>query len=288
MSGELLRALGALAEPPRPETERIARVLGLPLPRADDYTELFVIQLAPYASVYLGGDGMIGGEARDRVLGFWHALGRTPPAEPDHLASLLGLYAALADREAVGSAAAQRAGHARRALLWEHLSSWLPLYLKKVREIGGGPYATWARLLGETLVSEESRASLSLPLPLHLREAPDLPDPESAPLGGILGALLAPVTSGILITQRDIDRLARDLDLGLRRGERRFALRALFDQDAGRVLGLLERHASFHVEPRPRGAIARFWSERAAGTVRFLATMRLAAEQVSPGGFRLR
>ena len=36
---------------------------------------------------------MLGGEARDRIAGFWRALGLVPPPEPDHLAVMLGLYA---------------------------------------------------------------------------------------------------------------------------------------------------------------------------------------------------
>ena len=51
---------------------------------------------------------MLGGEAADRVAGFWRALGREVPGEPDHLSALLGLYAGLADAEARESAGAGR------------------------------------------------------------------------------------------------------------------------------------------------------------------------------------
>jgi sulfite exporter TauE/SafE len=36
---------------------------------------------------------MLGGAARERVAGFWRAVGLVPPPEPDHLAALLGLAA---------------------------------------------------------------------------------------------------------------------------------------------------------------------------------------------------
>ena len=40
---ELLRALGALAEPPCPQTDRLSELLGLPAaPAAADWTQLFV------------------------------------------------------------------------------------------------------------------------------------------------------------------------------------------------------------------------------------------------------
>ena len=40
----------------------------------------------------------MGGLARERIAGFWNAVGLTPPPEPDHLAALLGLYASLTER----------------------------------------------------------------------------------------------------------------------------------------------------------------------------------------------
>ncbi|HYP52965.1 MAG TPA: hypothetical protein VEQ42_05460, partial [Pyrinomonadaceae bacterium] len=59
---ELFRALAALAEPPTDETARVAHALSLgPPPSADEYARLFVFQLYPYASVYLGPEGMLGG-----------------------------------------------------------------------------------------------------------------------------------------------------------------------------------------------------------------------------------
>src|SRR5919206_4462992 len=98
---ELFRALAVLVEPPdRPGAERVAEALGLgALPEASAYTDTFVFRLYPYASVYLGAEGMLGGEARDRVAGFLAALGQAVPPEPDHLALMLGAYASLAEAE---------------------------------------------------------------------------------------------------------------------------------------------------------------------------------------------
>ncbi len=59
---ELFRALAVLAEPPTEETGRVSEALGLGVPpSADEYTELFVFELYPYASVYVGQEGMLGG-----------------------------------------------------------------------------------------------------------------------------------------------------------------------------------------------------------------------------------
>jgi len=122
---ELARALVACFEdPPADETgqrslARIAAALGLPpLPDRAEHTEVFVLELPPYASVYLGTDGMIGGEAAAQVAGFWRAIGTGEPREPDHLVDLLALYASLLDAEAdalcSASSAVDRSGHADR------------------------------------------------------------------------------------------------------------------------------------------------------------------------------
>src|SRR5918912_4061024 len=97
---ELFRALAIFAEPPTAKAERVAEALELGrLPGAEEYTETFIFQLPPYTSVYLGAEGMIGGEARDRISGFWRAIGETAAAEPDHLSVMLALYAQLAELE---------------------------------------------------------------------------------------------------------------------------------------------------------------------------------------------
>jgi len=53
---EILRPLAVFAEPPRrPEVARLAELLDLGEPPSlSEYTETFVFQLYPYASVYLG------------------------------------------------------------------------------------------------------------------------------------------------------------------------------------------------------------------------------------------
>ena len=73
---ELFRALGSLIESPLPEHTRVAAALNLPaLPTAAEHARVVVQQRYPYASVYLGAEGMLGGEARDRIAGFRRALG---------------------------------------------------------------------------------------------------------------------------------------------------------------------------------------------------------------------
>ncbi|MFQ5679645.1 MAG: molecular chaperone TorD family protein [Gemmatimonadota bacterium] len=335
---ELFRALGALAEPPGPAHARLGGLLGLTgAPEPAAHTELFLLNAYPYASVYLGAEGMLGGEARDRVAGFWRALGLAPPPEPDHLSALLGLYAALTERmkerreeEAdpaprvpgepgeehreggraeSGPAEADLWARARRALLREHLLPWLPPYLLKVEELGSPFYEGWARLLRESLREEAEAlgvladapdrsnggpnprppgeagpraapprgAEAAELLPLHLREAPPLPDPAqgSGTPEEFLEALLAPVRSGLILWRTDLARAARELGLGARIGSRAFVLRALFSQHGPATLGWLaaearrwaERHRSLRGMTR---IAAGFWAERAARTAAVL------------------
>ena len=135
---ELLRALGAVADSPA-AAGAVAPSLGLDVPAAAEHTEVFVLNTPPYASVYVGPEGALGGEGTDRAAGFWRALALTPPAEPDHLAALLSLYAHLgqarADTRRPATAAALT--RLRAALLSEHLWPWLPAYLDAVTDVAG-------------------------------------------------------------------------------------------------------------------------------------------------------
>lgn len=274
-SPDIFRALGALCEPPEPAHATIAAALGLP-PVADaaSYTDIFVFQLVPYAAPYLSPDGMLGGEAGDRVAGFWRALKLSPPAEPDHLAALLGFYAALAEREndehRPGGAGVWR--EARRALLWEHLLTWVPAYATAMATLRSGFHAAWARLLLQALLQEAQGLAPPPAVPLHLRDVPELPGPGS---GGFVRALLAPVCSGLLITRSDLVQAATRTGLGARPGGRTFTLRALIEQDRAATFAWLAQRATWWAQQHRNavpalGRIAQHWLGRAQASLRAL------------------
>lgn len=275
---EVIRALATLAEPPHPAHAPIARALDLPeLPQPADHTELFLFQLYPFASFHVGADGMLGGEAADRVAGFWRALGREVPDEPDHLTALLGLYAELADaegREPAGPGRVLRR-ESRKALLWEHLLSWLPPYLHAAGEIAHPFYRQWAELLSAVLLTEAAQLGAPDRLPLHLREAPPLEDPRTSGGGVFLSQLTAPVRTGMLLTRADLTRCAGDLGLGRRAGERRFVLKALLSSSPESTLGWLAEEAvrwrTAHEGWRAEAeAVSCFWRSRADAAHRLL------------------
>ena len=283
---ELFRALAALAESPAKELAPVAEALLIgPLPDAHAYTELFIFQLYPYASVYLGAEGMIGGDARQLIAGFWRTLGQTPPVEPDHLALMLALYARLRELEDQESEPLRKETwhHARVTFLWDHLLSWLPVYLSKLETIAPPFYKKWGEVLMNALMTEAASAGEPLQLPLHLRESEGLVDPRA---GGaveeFLQSLLSPVRSGMILVRSDLAHAARKLDLGLRLGERSFILKALFGQDpqgmlewlAGEARLWTARHRLTREQP---GKVAAFWEQRAATTLRLLEELKLDA-----------
>lgn len=280
---ELCRALaGALGPAPDP---RVCRLLGLPPPpEPAAHTDVFVLETHPYASVHLGAEGMIGGDAGDRVAGFWRALGAVPPAEADHLGTLLELYAQLGAQELALPAGRRRAalGSARAALCWEHLASWVPVHLASVHRVGGSFHRAWAELAADALAAEADEPTPRAELPSVLTVAP--PPLDTSSRKSLVDAVLAPVRSGMVVTRADLVQAGAALGLGVRRGERRFTLDALLGQDAGGVLdwlaGLAEEWAELH-DRWHAGAlrpVGHWWAERARSAAAVLSD---AAAQVA-------
>ncbi len=283
---ELFRALAVLAEPPSEETSRIAEALKLgALPVESEYTDLFVFQLYPYASVYLGAEGMLGGEARDRIAGFWRALGQTPPAEADHLSVMLALYANLAGLEEDERDAIQRESWrgARKAFLWEHLLSWLPAFLSKVTEIASPFYKSWSELLRTALFEEGRVVGKQQQLALHLRDAQGLVDPRLSETEDFLQSLLTPARSGMILVRTDLSRAAQKLELGLRIGERKFVLKSLFSQDAPGTLEWLASEADAWAKRHQTDIAAleetaAVWENKAAATAALLRELKSTSQ----------
>jgi Nitrate reductase delta subunit len=279
---ELLRALGAVAGDPA-DARTAGACLGWAGPGNAEHTEVFVLNCPPYASVYLGAEGGLGGEAADRAAGFWRAIGVAPPAEPDHLAALLSLYASLG--EAAGDTRTAATGdaltRARHALFWEHLWPWLPGYLDAVTDLGTPGLAPWARLAGRALLAERVGCPGGW-LPLALRAAPG-PGPAGGGLDALLDMLTAPVRSGFILTRQSLAAGADSAGAGHRIGERRFTLRAMLEQAPASTLGWLAgesaRWSRRYAAPGQEGSgpervdvVRAWWARRAGHTARMLAS----------------
>ncbi len=287
---ELFRALGSLLETPCSENRLIGHLLELgTVPDEPAHSELFLFQLYPYASVYLGDEGRLGGEARDRIAGFWRVLGDDPPSEPDHLSTLLAAYAWLVEAEDAARDETDRAGwrRVRHACLWEHVLAWVLPFLIKLRQIAPPFYRGWADTLEAALAKESALLGPPSRTPLALRESSPLPDPRLEGGQRFLGALLSPVRSGIVLTRGDLARAGRDLGLGLRVGERAYILRSMIAQGPAETLQWLAGEArAWEVLHDRSGSVAPevadFWAERARITAALLA--ELAAEAGRPPG----
>lgn len=271
---ELLRALATLIEAPTAAHRAIIDAVGIPVePSVDDHTDVVVFQAYPYASIYLGAEGMMGGEARDRIAGFWRTLGVEPSPEPDHMVALFGGVAALADAAAHDPAPRAAAGlrAARHALFWEHVASWMPPYLSLLRRIGGDFYGAWAELAEATLVAEADELGDPSAPSAHLRAAPPLAEPGG--LDELIGWLLAPVRMGFTIARDDLVRAAEELGTACRVGERRYVLRSLFAHDAPGLLTWLAAEARRQATELERVAlppVSAWWAARARTTANVL------------------
>ena len=280
---ELLRALGAAVGAVPPSADHLLAALELPSWSRAAHTQAFTLELPPFASVHLGPEGKLGGEGADRVAGLWRTLGLEPPPDADHLGSLLGLYAELGEAEelAASDATRRRLAHVRATLLWEHLWCWVPGYLAALRRHHPA-VVPWAKLTGRALAREASAAEPPTALPLALRTAPP-PLSADTPFGELLDALTVPVRTGFVLTASDVAAAAGATGAGLRRGERRFALRALLEQDAAATLGWLADHAAswarrHRCQPPVAHDPAPWWATRASCTAGVLTELARIAE----------
>ncbi|RDH77319.1 hypothetical protein DVS77_18120 [Mycolicibacterium moriokaense] len=276
---ELFRSLGAVVLTPPPGNGALCEALDLPSPTGVEHTDAFVLSAPPHAAIHLGPEGKLGGEGLDRIAGFWRVLGLRPPEDADHLGALLMLYAELGEAEdsvadGPGKASLRRA---RAALFHEHIWSWAPGYLLSVAGLGIASVTAWARLTEEALRTEYANLGSAEMLPLALRAAPPGMDTADS-LDETLDALVAPIRSGVILTYRDLAACGHQTGVGLRRGERRFALRAMLEQDAPATLGWLAECAGHQSQRWPStqdttNDPCTWWSHRAAGTARVLQTL---------------
>jgi hypothetical protein len=201
---------------------------------------------------------------------------------------MLALYAQLSEQEEKGNPAGlrERWRQARRAFLWEHLLSWLPVYLEKLDDIAPIFYRRWGETLKEALGEEIETIGRQEQLPLHLRrEHYSLVDPREHGVEEFLKSLLAPARSGMIITRADLHRAGKKLGLGLRLGERRFILSSLFNQNPQALLGWLLEEASLWRARHRRnhemtGAIATAWAGKTEVAVNLLEQLKRSAEEM--------
>jgi hypothetical protein len=284
---ELLRTLGSVAGDPA-AARTAGAALGLPPCGDTEHAEVFAVNCPPYASVYLGA------ASTGRLAAFWAATGLGVPAEPDHLTTLLGLYACLGEaasesaelgqaelgqaelRQAPFGQAQFRQAQFRQVLFREHLWPWLPAYLGAVSDLPAGTLTPWAKLALCALRRErELDQSWDAPLPLALRE-PLRADTDGGP-GELIDRLTTPLRSGIILTRRAVAAGAHRVGAGQRIGDRRQALGTMLATEPERTADWLadeaDRWSRRHLAAVPGtlgDRVQQWWAGRAAHTARVL------------------
>ena len=285
---EVYRALGLLIEAPAKGHQAVAEALGLPaVPDGTIHGAEIAFQRYPYASVYLGAEGKLGGDARGRVSGFWTALGMDPPNEPDHLSALLSLMTSLAEAESAATDEAEVAllRQARATLAWEHLHAWCVPYLHSFRSSPSPYYRNWASLTKTVIVQAlpSPRPGL-LPGALLAAEDHPLADPrEGEGGGGFVPQLLAPARSGLVVLRSDLADLADAVGLAMRAGERAYALSWFLGQDPGGTLSWLSGFAvrwaeGLEAEGDGDDPVTAWWATKARDSAGLLAELATDVE----------
>lgn len=284
---ELLRALGAAVLTPPPGNAGPCEALGLPRQSGVEHTQIFVLSAPPHAAIHLGPEGQLGGEGLDRIGGFWRALGLRAPEDADHLGTLLLLYAELRSAEEASSDSRGRSQmrRARAALFHEHLWSWAPGYLTAVGRLGVESVTAWAQLTQHVMSAERADLGPAGLLPLALRAAPGGLEATHS-FDETLDVLVSPIRSGIILTHRDLSAAAAQIGVGVRRGERRYALKSMLQQDAAATLTWLadfaRRWSSLHAGPMvDTEDPGLWWADRARGTAAVLDAMAEEAQALA-------
>jgi TorA maturation chaperone TorD len=216
-TARLLAADPMLADALQPPTNE----QGLQALRAR-YASLFLIDLPPYAALYLDLPATIGGETCLRWERLLAEQGQPlasleRAAAPDHA----GLYLrALATAERRGSVS---------PILCDALC-WLPQYLTALaRDDANGFYGRLAELVGSAL--EECAAATPCPPSLPPHRKPDA-DPEDDSIRALAAWLTMPAQSGWYLSKATLRRLAQPFGVALGMTDRAHMLEAAFEASA--------------------------------------------------------
>jgi hypothetical protein len=233
------------------------------------YTELFLLNVYPYASVYRDSPAELNGPSSLWAAGRFAAAGFAPPeldtaAAPDHAGLCLAYLGQADDRDFL-----------------RFCLEWIPVFtLAAEREPAADTFHR--SLARETREALFSRAAGSGPSrePGPERLTPDTADPEEeVRLSDVVRYLLSPARSGFFLSRSRLGRMAREIGLGLPFGARFDVAENLFASagEAARVpelLGVLEREreswdAAYEALAREHPGWAPFaaiWRRRAAST----------------------
>ncbi len=267
---------------------------------AAQHYQLYGHNVFPYEAIFLGTDGLLGGEITEAVLHFHQQVGSAVPENesPDHLSAELELMDFLcgAEMDAIEDNLPhqiQRMRGLQRRFLDEHLLRWLPGFVRAVQQQGQGIHSEIA--LHTLNLALEHRHALGddlmqPPQPFTLADVPDLMSSEKTSLRDIASYLLIPAYTGFYLSFDDIRRLGAQFRLPHGFGKRQQILTNLLRTAADYGLfedviaaleesaqGWLDFYEGLDLLP---GTVRAAWVDRLAQSMEILGEIRqLAAEQ---------
>ncbi len=258
-------------------------------------------ELLPFAGVYLGNDGLVGGGTAGAVLRSAHAVvGIDCPDDPspDHLGQVLRLMAVLVDAQldAIShgdDADARTLRHWQRRVLDEAVLPWMP---PLAAALAGRSASLWTRAIEMAIGVLAQHRAEDPGLPSIVGNCGDedslelLLDQPGTGLTTIATMLTTPARCGVYLTRGDLAEVARRCELprgfGTRRGMLEKILRGAAEYDAiPRLVAELDRlmaargdtYAAMS-EELGLAAHVTVWRRRLATTRQQLARLADAAE----------
>ncbi|MEO1166671.1 MAG: molecular chaperone TorD family protein, partial [Chloroflexota bacterium] len=206
--------------------EASARILGVDYDNSQDgasHYQLFIHNVFPHESIFLGDDGLLGGVITERVVAFYEQIGFQADSSDsaDHISNELSALAHLcfAEHDAIVDDLVhevQRLRQLQRRFLDEHLLRWLATFWLAVQQQEQSVYAAIVQqsfelvyrhreALGDDLMAQNN--------PFTLRPSPDLIDDQKTSLRDIARYLLIPAYTGFYLSSDDIKRIGMRLRL---------------------------------------------------------------------------
>ena len=189
---------------------------------AADHYDILQTNVFVHESYFLDSEGLIGGSVAEQLLGFYHQTGFEPPltdtSGPDHFSLQLACLGWLCSAEADAhdddqSGPANRMRNLQRRFLDEHLLRWLLPLTQAIRQQGHPFYTSLADITFEMVLAHRTNLSDDLMVTQQtsfaLPSAPDLLDDQKTGLKEVAAYLLTPAYSGIFLSRKDIEMLAR-------------------------------------------------------------------------------
>jgi len=197
--------------------DEFAALINISLDESRDGSEhyqLFIHNVFPYETIFLGDDGLLGGTITEKVAAFYRRIGFQSASDEsaDHISSELEAmaYLCFAELDAVEDHIPHqihRIHQLQRRLLDEHLLRWLPAFVIAVEQQTHTVYTEIVRQsfdlvckhrlqLGDDLMAATDTFSLAEPF--------DLLDNEKTSLRDIARYLLTPAHTGFFLSIDDI------------------------------------------------------------------------------------